>query len=172
MFQSCQTDSTGKYRVCMCNANLPTFEFTSKGIQFNITPAMYLQRTYGGRCYVLFEGLENLPFMILGDVFMQNYLTIFDKETNSVGIQGYKLRITQQYPPDRYAIRQFGIFTRKRNSFDSYSNDNVCVYQLAHDQDCEGGLKAGLGSARGLQCGVGQPRKLLKYATMIIIVWV
>lgn len=88
-FSQCQKDGSGNYRICDCrDTTLPTFNFTTKGMQFTITPQMYLQRTMGNRCYILFDGLDSIPFMILGDVFMRNYLTIFDKQTNSVGIQG------------------------------------------------------------------------------------
>lgn len=57
-FSHCIVDATGAYRLCDCrDTTLPTFEFTTKGMQFSLTPQMYLQRTYGGRCYVLFDGL-------------------------------------------------------------------------------------------------------------------
>ena len=93
-FSKCITDASGTFLICSCNPkNLPTFEFTTSGLRFNITPSMYLLKAsvLFDRCYVLMGSLSNtMPFAILGDVFMMNYVTIFDKKSNTVGIHGYK----------------------------------------------------------------------------------
>lgn len=58
-------------------------------MKFELTPQMYLQKMFlSNNCYVLFDGIDAVPFMILGDIFMRNYITIFDKKNNAVGIQG------------------------------------------------------------------------------------
>jgi|JI6StandDraft_1071083.scaffolds.fasta_scaffold07803_3 hypothetical protein len=91
-FGHCSLDASGSYKICDCrDTTLPTFEFTTKGMQFTLTPSMYLQRTYGGRCYVLFDSLDSVPFVVLGDIFLRNYIAIFDKQSNSVGLSGYDI---------------------------------------------------------------------------------
>ena len=57
----------------------------SEGISFNITPSTYLFRhTSFEGCYL---GIKPTPIyeIILGDIFLQNYIVIFDKEENKIG---------------------------------------------------------------------------------------
>jgi hypothetical protein len=50
---------------------------------------MYLERNFG-KCILMISGSNNyMPFVILGDVFMRNYLVIFDKGSNKLGFEGY-----------------------------------------------------------------------------------
>lgn len=50
---------------------------------------MYLKQASAEKCFVSLESLEDVPFIILGDIFLRNYLVVFDKPNNSVGLLRY-----------------------------------------------------------------------------------
>lgn len=74
-------------RKCSCSmAGYPNITLMSSGISFNITPDMYIIQMGGifGACYLGIDKL-NMPFMILGDRFLQQNTVIFNKDKNSMG---------------------------------------------------------------------------------------
>ena len=80
---NCDRYSQYYMRKCDCTqSSYPNISIISSGIQFNITPDMYLFSASSVRgCYLGIQPL-NMPFIILGDVFLQHNTVIFRKQTN------------------------------------------------------------------------------------------
>lgn len=83
----------------------------SDDLGFHIPPSSYL-KTIDGQCHVLiiyFSGLQNI---ILGDVFLENYYTVYDYEDTTIGFNGWvetELPIEPPRPP-RQSHTQFTIY--------------------------------------------------------------
>ncbi|NP_001079037.1 pepsinogen 4, group I (pepsinogen A) L homeolog precursor [Xenopus laevis] len=83
-------DSNGQY-VINCNniSNMPTIVFTINGVQYPLSPSAYVRQNQQG-CSSGFQAM-NLPtnsgdLWILGDVFIRQYFTVFDRANNYVAI--------------------------------------------------------------------------------------
>lgn len=90
-------------RKCDCNLNnYPNISILSAGIQFNITPDMYLFTSASLQgCYLGIQPLS-MSFIILGDVFLQHNTVIFDKQKNQMGfIDNYK-KLYPLLPSENY----------------------------------------------------------------------
>ena len=83
----------------------------SDDLGFHIPPSSYL-KTIDGQCHVLiiyYSGLQNI---ILGDVFLENYYTVYDYEDTTIGFNGWvetELPIEPPRPP-RQSHTQFTIY--------------------------------------------------------------
>ncbi|CAD8072283.1 unnamed protein product [Paramecium primaurelia] len=109
---------------CPCNPNenqkqyLPDVIIISNGIKFNISYYSYIISTnpQNDYCQITLSSnkqlMNNSNFMIFGDPFLINYITIFDKENNRIGFQDSNLGIwddSKQYYDD-FTIDFTGIF--------------------------------------------------------------
>ncbi|XP_036435232.1 pepsin A-like [Colossoma macropomum] len=79
------TDQYGDATVSCSNIqSMPSVTFTLNGYTFTIPASSYVsQNSYG--CMTGFSGSSD-SLWILGDVFIRNYYTIFNRENNSVGL--------------------------------------------------------------------------------------
>ncbi|XP_012633780.1 pepsin A [Microcebus murinus] len=83
-------DSNGLMVVsCSALESLPNIVFTINGVQYPLPPSAYILQE-DGVCTSGFQGM-NLPtasgeLWILGDVFIRQYFTVFDRASNQVGL--------------------------------------------------------------------------------------
>jgi saccharopepsin len=81
---------TGQYTIeCEKRDALPDLTFTLNGVDFPIGPFDYILEA-GGSCISSFQGIDIPepagPLAILGDSFLRRYYSIYDLETNTVGL--------------------------------------------------------------------------------------
>jgi len=67
----------------------------SQGISFDIYPSDYLLGTFNSKvCYLGIDKLEDIPFIILGDIFLVHHFVLFDKTKSSVGFINNHKKLT------------------------------------------------------------------------------
>ncbi|XP_014460932.1 embryonic pepsinogen-like [Alligator mississippiensis] len=76
----------GQYNVnCNDISSLPDIIFIINGIQFPLPPSAYTEQFGPGDCTSSFQVTNNYLW-ILGDIFIREYYSIFDRENNRVGL--------------------------------------------------------------------------------------
>nr|XP_060627529.1 embryonic pepsinogen-like [Anolis sagrei ordinatus] len=76
----------GQYDInCGNLGNMPDVVFVINGIQFPLTPAAYTLEQSQGECHSGFQ-VTSGDLWILGDVFIRQYYSIFDRANNQVGL--------------------------------------------------------------------------------------
>ncbi|XP_063067532.1 nothepsin [Engraulis encrasicolus] len=90
--------SIGEYLIdCHRMSSLPVVTFTLNGVEYPITPDSYVRREVMGDHEICFSGFSAVdiptplgPGWILGDVFLSEYYSIFDRGQNRVGFAKVK----------------------------------------------------------------------------------
>ncbi|XP_006025346.1 embryonic pepsinogen-like [Alligator sinensis] len=76
----------GQYNVnCNDISSLPDIIFVINGVQFPLPPSAYTEKFGPGDCTSSFQVTNNYLW-ILGDIFIREYYSIFDRENNRVGL--------------------------------------------------------------------------------------
>ncbi|EPY89626.1 Pepsin A [Camelus dromedarius] len=82
-------DSYGDMVVsCSSISSLPNIVFTINGVQYPLSPSAYILES-DDSCTSGFEGMDlssSEELWILGDVFIRQYFTVFDRANNQVGL--------------------------------------------------------------------------------------
>ena len=77
--------------ICPCGGSgFPNVYFTCSGKKLKITPTNYLDELSGYYCMLGFEAIDpsQIPFVLLGDVFLRDYFYALDKSNNKLGLYG------------------------------------------------------------------------------------
>ncbi|KAJ6659450.1 hypothetical protein lerEdw1_018684 [Lerista edwardsae] len=76
----------GQYDInCSNLPNMPDVVFVINGIQYPLTPSAYTNQDNPGECTSGFQNMSG-DLWILGDVFIREYFSVFDRGNNRVGL--------------------------------------------------------------------------------------
>ncbi|XP_030634119.1 nothepsin [Chanos chanos] len=86
--------SIGEYLLdCKRISSLPVLSFTLNGVEYSITAESYVKREMVGNREICFSGFQGVdiptslgPIWILGDVFLSEFYSIYDRGQNRVGL--------------------------------------------------------------------------------------